>query len=134
MKTMAHSFLFTQAEVQQFIQSVGDKNLIYVDLEAAQSMGYKTIPIPPTMPMIVYKLIETPWKLHHPIIHRKQQCVYHQVMYIDHLYKGVITLEDQFKRHNYTFIKQTLQIHDNNGNALFTGTSHLIAGDQAENN
>jgi hypothetical protein len=133
MKTEAQSFFFTKAEVQQFTQSVGDKNLIYVDLEAAQSMGYKTIPIPPTMPMIVYKLIEIPWKLHQAIIHRKQQCVYHQVMYIDHLYKGVITLEEQFKRHNYTFIKQTLQIHGNNGIPMFTGISLLIAGDQAEN-
>lgn len=133
MKTKDHCFMFTKAEVQQYVQTAGDQNPIYIHLDVAQSMGYKTIPIPPTMPMIVYKQIETPWKLLHPIIHRKQQCVYHQVMYIDQYYKGIITLEEQIKRQKYTFIKQTLHIHDNNGILCFTGTSHLIAGDQTEN-
>ena len=133
MKTNAYTLLFKEADVRQFVQSVGDQNPIYHSLVAAQKYGYKTIPLPPTMPMIAYKLIETPCKLQHPIIHRKQQCEYHQVMYINQLYQGFILLKDQYQRHNLTFINQTLQIYDSNGILCFTGTSHLIAGDLFEN-
>jgi hypothetical protein len=133
MKTKSHSFLFTEAEVQQFVRLSGDQSPIYYSMAAAQSYGYEAIPIPPTMPMIVYKQIETPWKLKDPVIHRKQQCGYHQVMYIDQPYTGFITLTNQIQRHNQTFINQVLEIYDKNRALCFTGTSHLIAGDLTEN-
>ncbi|MCM3653629.1 MaoC family dehydratase N-terminal domain-containing protein [Metabacillus litoralis] len=134
MKTNAYPLLFKEADVQQFVRAVGDQNPIYLSLAGAHMYGYKTIPLPPTMPMIAYKLIETPWKLQHPIIHRKQQCEYHYVMYINQPYQGFIILKDQFRRHNLTFINQTLLIYDSSGILCFSGTSHLIAGDLFENN
>jgi acyl dehydratase len=129
MKSNMYPLLFKEADVQQFVQAVGDQNPIYLSSERAQSHGYKTIPLPPTMPMIAYKLIETPWKLKSPIIHRKQQCEYHRVMYINQTYQGFIILKNQLRRHNLTFINQTLQIYDSSETLCFSGTTHLVAGD-----
>lgn len=129
MKTNTYPLLFNETDVQQFIQAVGDRNPIYLSSAEAQLHGYKTIPLPPTMPMIAYKLIEMPWKLTSPIIHRKQQCEYHHVMYIDQTYRGFIILKDQSRRQNLTFINQILQIYDSSETLCFSGTTHLIAGD-----
>ncbi|KHD85566.1 FAS1-like dehydratase domain-containing protein [Heyndrickxia ginsengihumi] len=132
MQTKSYSFLFTKAEVHQFIHLVGDQNPIYYSDKTAKSYGYRTIPVPPTMPTIVYKIIKTPWKLTAPVIHRRQTCTCHQIMYIDQPYTGFITLTKHIQRQKKTFISQDLKIYDHNKQLCFTGTTELIAGDLLE--
>jgi hypothetical protein len=71
MKTKEHEIIFNKDDVQQFVQLIGDRNPIYQSSERAKDYSFETIPLPPTMPMIAYKWLETPWELKHPIIHRK---------------------------------------------------------------
>ncbi|HJV16796.1 MAG TPA: MaoC family dehydratase N-terminal domain-containing protein [Bacillales bacterium] len=128
MKTKDFTILFNKDNVHQFIKLIGDQNPIYQNIELARSHGYQTIPLPPTMPMIAYKEMETPWKMNHPVILRKQECVNHQIMYIDQPYIGHISIDDHFQRKQYTFIKQTLRLYELHGILCFEGISHLMAG------
>lgn len=129
MKTKDFSIIFHKEDVQHFVQVIGDLNPLYYDIEIARTCGYESIPLPPTMPMIAYKQIETPWKLQPPVILRKQKCINHQIMYIEKPYKGHILLSDTIQRNHYTFIKQMLLIYEMDGSLIFEGTSHMIAGD-----
>jgi hypothetical protein len=128
MKTKEYEIIFNKEDVQQFVQLLGDPNPIFQCQSEAKVYGFETIPLPPTMPMIAYKWIETPWKLQHPLIHRKQQCIQHQRMYIDKPYKGIVMITDQFQRQNLTFTKQTLHLYNKDGILYFEGISDLISG------
>lgn len=134
MNTNEHYFSFQVNDVQQFVTVLGDQNPIYSSVEVAQSHGYKTIPLPPTMPMIIYKKMDIPWDFHPPIIHRKQQFSYVQVMYIDQTYKSIVALTDVIQRKDRIFIKQELQIMNTSDEIVFKGTAHLIVGGIIEKN
>ncbi|MFJ7746825.1 MaoC family dehydratase N-terminal domain-containing protein [Peribacillus sp. NPDC097295] len=134
MRIENQTLLIKDAEVRQFIQLAGMMDSIYRIERVAKSFGYKTIPIPPTMPMIAYKLFDdNPWMLGDPIIHRKQRCEYHQVMYIDQPYDCILSLTDQSQHRGYTFVDQVLQIYDEKGTLCFTGTSQLMGGNGSDN-
>lgn len=133
MRKESRTLLIKDTEVRQFIQLAGKIDPIYRNEAAAKSYGYKTIPIPPTMSMIAYKLFDIDWRLPDPIIHRKQRCEYHQVMYIDQPYVCILSLIDQSERRGYTFVNQVLQIYDENGTLCFTGTSQLMGGNGDDN-
>jgi hypothetical protein len=128
MKTKEYEIMFTQEDVQQFVQLIGDQNLIYQSPERAKDYGLETIPLPPTMPMMAYKWIETPWELQEPIVHRKQKCIQHQRMYMDEIYRAIVEVTDPFQRQKLTFIKQTLYLYNNDGQLCFEGVSDLILG------
>lgn len=128
MKTKEYEIMFTQEDVQQFLQLIGDQNLIYQSPERAKEYGLETIPLPPTMPMMAYKWIETPWELQQPIVHRKQKCIQHQRMYMDEIYRAIVEVTDPFQRQKHTFIKQTLNLYNNDGQLCFEGVSDLILG------
>jgi hypothetical protein len=55
MKTKEYEIIFTQEDVQQFAQLIGEQNSIYQSPEGAKDDGSETIPLPPTMPMMAYK-------------------------------------------------------------------------------
>lgn len=129
MKTATYSFIFHEKDVLHFVQTVGDDNPIYQSVEEARKFGYETIPVPPTMPATAYQWIDIPWTLKEPVIHRKQQSTYHQVMYTNQPYKGEITITKKSRRNNYNFIQQELHIYDSNDTLCFTGISYLLAGD-----
>ena len=133
MKTERYAFLFTKEKVRQYSELSGEKDPIYFSPQAAQELGYKGTPLPPAMPFVAYRHIEIPWRLEGPVIHRKQECRQHQVMYTDQVYTGRVTLTNHSLRHNRMFIQQDLEIYDEQGNLCFTGISHLIAGDLIEN-
>ena len=128
MITKEHEIIFNKEDVQQFVQLIGDQNPIYQSSERAIEYGFETIPLPPTMPMMAYKWIVTPWELHHPIIHRKQKCIQHQRMYIDEVYRAIVEVTDPFHRQNLTFMKQTLSLYNRDGTLCFEGISDLILG------
>ncbi|WP_026565024.1 FAS1-like dehydratase domain-containing protein [Bacillus sp. UNC41MFS5] len=128
MKTKEHEIIFNKDDVKQFVQLIGDRNPIYQSSERAKDYGFETIPLPPTMPMIAYKWLETPWELKYPIIHRKQKCIQHQRMYIEEIYKAVVEVTDQYQRHNLTFMKQTLFLFNRDGKLCFEGISDLTLG------
>jgi hypothetical protein len=128
MKTKIHDILFKREDVQRFVNLLGDQNPIYNSIEKAKSYGFPTIPLPPTMPMIAYKWIKTPWQLEHPVIHRRQKCKNHHLLFIDQTYQGMIMLTDPIERNKLTMIKQTLHLYDGDGILCFEGESHLIAG------
>lgn len=129
MKTEAQTVRFHQEEVQQYIRILGDLNPIYESKENARNDGFRTIPIPPAMPMTAYRFFDIPWKMQPPVIHRKQQCLNHQQMYIDEEYRGFIELSDVNTRKGFTFSKQTLFLYDEAGNLCFSGISHLVSGE-----
>ncbi|MBB6447218.1 FAS1-like dehydratase domain-containing protein [Bacillus benzoevorans] len=133
MKTERYAFIFTKEEVRQYSELSCEQNPIYHSPQAAQELGYEGIPLPPAMPFAAYRHIEIPWTLKGPVIHRKQECRLHQVMYTDQIYTGSVTLTNHSSRHNRTFIQQDLEIYDEQENLCFTGISHLIAGGLNEN-
>lgn len=128
MKTERYAFLFTKEEVLKYSELSGVENPIFHSLEAAKDHGYKGIPLPPALPMTAYRHIDIPWELKEPVIHRKQECRLHQVMYANEIYTGTVTLTNHSSRQNRTFIQQKLEIYDDQENLCFSGILHLIAG------
>jgi N-terminal half of MaoC dehydratase len=128
MKTKEYEIIFTQEDVQPFVQLIDEQISIYQSPGGAKDDGSETIPLPPTMPMMAYKWIETPLELQQPIIHRKQKCIQHQRMYMDENYRAIVEVTNPFQRQNLTFIKQTLYLYHNDGQLCFEGVSDLILG------
>jgi hypothetical protein len=128
MKTKEQDITFNKEDVQQFVQLIDDRNPIYKSLEKAKEFGFKTIPLPPTMPMMAYKWLDLPWELQQPIIHRKQKCIQHERIYIDEIYRAIVEVTDPIQRQNLTFIKQTLYLYNKDGKLCFEGMSDLIVG------
>ncbi len=128
MKTKEYEIIFTQKDVQKFVQLIGEQNPIYHSPEGAKEYGFETIPLPPTMPMLAYKWLETPLDLQQPIIHRKQKCIQHQRMYMDEIYRAIVEVTSPFQRQKLTFIKQTLYLYNNDRELCFEGVSDLILG------
>ncbi|WP_144552019.1 MaoC family dehydratase N-terminal domain-containing protein [Bacillus sp. X1(2014)] len=128
MKTKEYEIIFTKEDVQQFVQLIGEQNSIYQNPEGAKDDGSETILLPPTMPMMAYKWLETPLELQQPIIHRKQKCIQHQRMYMDEIYRAIVEVTNPFQRQKLTFIKQTLYLYRNDGQLCFEGVSDLILG------
>lgn len=129
MKTNEQSISFNKEDVQRYVRILGDLNPIYESEKSAGEHGFRTIPIPPAMPMTAYRFFELPWKLQPPVIHRKQHCIQHRKMFIDEEYTGYITLSDVSKRKGYTFSKQTLFIYNGAGDLCFSGISHIVSGE-----
>jgi acyl dehydratase len=128
MKTKEYEIMFTQEDVQQFVQLIGDQSLIYQSPERAKDYGFETIPLPPTMPMMAYKWIESTWELQQPIVHRKQKCTQYQRMYMNECYRAIVEVTDPFQRQKLTFIQQTLCLYNKDGQLCFEGISDLILG------
>lgn len=128
MKTVKEEVFFTEDVVQQYVKNVGDDHPMYKSIENAQAFGYECIPLPPTMPTIAYRDIEVPWEFKPPIILRKQQCDYHEIMYVNQAYKATLTLEKPINRHHYTFVKQVLQLYDLKGTLCFMAISDMVVG------
>ncbi|MDR4949809.1 FAS1-like dehydratase domain-containing protein [Neobacillus cucumis] len=128
MKTKEYEIIFTKEDVQSFVQLIGEQNLIYQSPKGAKDDDSEPIPLPPTMPMMAYKWLETPLELQQPMIHRKQKCIQHQRMYIGEIYRAIVEVTNPFQRQNLTFIKQTLYLYRNDGQLCFEGVSDLILG------
>lgn len=128
MKTKEQRFIFNKEEVQDYVQLLGDTNPIYVSEVRAKQLGYKTIPIPPLLPMTVYASFEIPWTMQSPVILRKQQCEIHEKLFIDEVYTGFISLTDVRVRRGRTFSKENLFLYDKKGILCFHGMSELISG------
>lgn len=129
MKTESIEIVFREQDVRQYTKVTDDRNPIYTNMELAHSIGHQTIPLPPTMPMIAYKWIELPWTLKEPLIHRSQECILHQTMYINRPYFAQVLLKKQTIRKNYQVVNQILRIVDRDKALCFEGISQLIAGD-----
>jgi hypothetical protein len=128
MKTKEYEIIFTKEDVQPFVQLIGEQNSIYQSPKGAKDDDSEPIPLPPTMPMMAYKWLETSLELQQPIIHRKQKCIKHQRMYMDVSYRAIVEVTNPFQRQKLTFIKQTLYLYHNNGQLCFEGVSDLILG------
>lgn len=128
MKTGEVSIIFHQADVAEFMKVLSDLNPIYQSVEGAKSFGFKTIPLPPTMPLIAYKLLNLPWQLADPILHRKQECLYHQTMYIGETYRAHINLTEHTERKGFCLVKQSLVIVDEHGKLCFEGNYDIFCG------
>ncbi|NYF23181.1 MaoC family dehydratase N-terminal domain-containing protein [Sporosarcina sp. JAI121] len=131
MKTEKQTFIFQKKHVQEYVQVLGDLNPVYDSEESAQQLGFRTIPVPPAMPMTLYKSFEIPWMLQAPVILRKQQCINHRKMYIGEIYTGFISLSDVKVRKGHTFSKQTLFLYNHEGDLCFSGISQLVSGELA---
>lgn len=46
-------FTVERGKIQEFARAIGDDNPIYFSLTAAQSAGFRDIPIPPTFPIAI---------------------------------------------------------------------------------
>jgi len=128
MKTNEQSFIFHKEEVQKYVNTLSDPNPIYVSEVNAKQYGYKTIPIPPIMPVTVYHLIDIPWTMQSPVILRKQRCTMHVQMYIGETYTGFISLTDIKTRKEQTFSKETLSLYNTEGILCFQAISQLLSG------
>lgn len=128
MKTNEVIVKFTKADVQEYVGLLGDTDLIYQSIEAAQNKGFTTIPLHPAMPMICYKTIEVPWQSGDSIVHRRQQSIHHRTLYIDHNYIAQVILNNRSQRRGQIFMKQTLYIRDMDNSLCFEGISDLIVG------
>jgi len=128
-KTEKQSFIFQKEQVQEYVQMLGDLNPAYESETMAQKLGFQTIPIPPSMPMTLYKSFEIPWTLQAPVILRKQQCINHRKMYIDETYTGFISLSDVKVKKGHTFSKQTLFLYDEEEKLCFSGISQIVSGE-----
>lgn len=129
MKTAIESVVFTKANVIQYCEAIGEENRLYYCEKYAQSLGLRTIPLPPAMPLIMYQSFHIPWQTEGTMVHRKQTCHMHRRMFIGGKYSGYITLSDVVTRRNYTFSKQTLFITDHEGALCFEGEFHLVTGE-----
>ncbi len=129
MKTEKQVFIFQKEQVQEYVQMLGDSNPVYESETKAQKLGLQTIPIPPAMPMTLYKSFVIPWTLQAPVILRKQKCINHAEMYIDQVYTGVISLSDVRVRKGHTFSKQTLFLYNEEGDLCFSGISQIVSGE-----
>lgn len=49
-------------------------------------------------------------------------------MYIDEIYRAIVEVTEPFQRQNFTFIKQTLYLYNDEGQLCFEGESDLILG------
>ncbi|WP_019241230.1 MULTISPECIES: FAS1-like dehydratase domain-containing protein [Bacillus] len=127
-QTIEREVMFTEQDVHTFLNNLGDNHTIYKNKENAREFGYEEIPLPPTMPFIAYRELHAPWKFIEPIILRKQQCDYHQTMYVNRPYKVLLSLDKTTNRKPYTFVKQTLSIIDKNQKLCYSSVSHLVVG------
>lgn len=129
MNTAIISVVFTKADVRKYCEAIGERNQLYESEQYAKTKGLLTIPLPPTMPVIMYKLLTIPWAQAGVMIHRKQACTIFERMYIDEEYRGYLSLTDVVARKGYTFQTETLFIHDKYGNLCFKSTSHIVLSD-----
>lgn len=129
MKTEKQSFIFQREQVQKYVQMLGDLNPVYDCEESARQLGFRTIPIPPVMPMTLYKSFEIPWTLQAPVILRKQQCINYRKLYIGETYTGFISLSDVKVKKGHTFSKQTLFLYDEEEKLCFSGISQIVSGE-----
>jgi hypothetical protein len=128
-KTTTESITFTKADVLRYCEAIGEKDKLYENEQYALAQGLQTIPLPPTMPLVMYQLFEIPWNQMGLTIHRKQECFTIQRMFIEEQYTGYILLSDVVTRKSYTFRKETLYINDKSGDLCFKGTSHIVVSD-----
>lgn len=128
MKTKKQSIIFYKEEVHKYVHMLSDPNPIYESEDIAKQYGYKTIPIPPIMPVIIHHLFDIPWTMQSPVILRKQVFTIHENMYIDERYTGVISLTDIRSRKEQTFSKETLSLYNAEGILCFRAISQLISG------
>ena len=129
MKTEKQSFIFQKKQVQEYVQMLGDSNPAYESEATAQKLGFQSIPIPPAMPMTLYRSFEIPWTLQAPVFLRKQWCIHHTKMYIDEVYTGFISLSDVKVKKGHTFSKQTLFLYNEEGYLCFSGISQIVSGE-----
>lgn len=128
MNSTEQIIIFDRKDVQMFAQLIGDSNPIYKDIKSAKEYGFTTIPLPPTMPMIAYKWVKTPWQFQAPLIHRKQQGISYESMYIDVPYSAIVNLHVASKRKKFMLIEQTMLLYNDEDVLCFKGISNLIAG------
>jgi hypothetical protein len=128
-KTTTESITFTKADVLRYCEAIGEKDKLYENEQYALAQGLQTIPLPPTMPLVMYQLFAIPWNQVGLTIHRKQECFTFQRMFIEEEYTGYILLSDVVTRKSYTFRKETLYINDKSGDLCFKGTSHIVVSD-----
>ncbi|WP_147534665.1 FAS1-like dehydratase domain-containing protein [Bacillus marasmi] len=128
MRTEEVRVTFKTSDVSEFIKVMDERNPIYESVEKAQSYGFTSIPLPPTMPLIVYKQLDIPWTLTEPVIHRNQECKYHHQMYINQTYTASIRLDEQIDRKSYCIIKHSLLLFDDQQNLCFEGIYQIVCG------
>lgn len=129
MKTSTKLIVFTEKDVLRYCEAIGDESKIYQSEQYAKAQGLKTIPLPLTMPLVMYQLFTIPWRKEGLLIHRKQKCLTYQRMFIGEEYAGYLALTDDTSRKSYIFRRETLYIHDRSGNLCFEGTSNIVLGD-----
>ena len=115
---------------EHYCEAIGDENQLYQSEKYAKAQGLPAIPLPPTMPVIMYKFVTIPWKQDGVMIHRKQKCTTLQRMFIGREYTAHLVLTDVTSRRAYTFQKEILLIHDSFGNLCFEGISHIVLGEE----
>ncbi|KYG27369.1 FAS1-like dehydratase domain-containing protein [Priestia endophytica] len=121
------SILITKQDVQEYANSVDEKEGIYFSEEEAKQHGFASIPLPPSMPFLFLKPQEG---LFHGVVHRTQAFDYKQPLYIDTSYICEYTFEEVKRRHGYIFYEQKLTIFNEKGNQVATCSSTLIKGER----
>lgn len=128
MKTKEQSFIFHKEEVLKYVHMLQDPNPIYESEDIAKQYGYRTIPIPPIMPVTAYHLFDIPWTMQSPVILRKQRCTMHEQMYIGERYTGFISLTNIRNRKEQTFSNEILSLYNAEGILCFRAISQLLSG------
>lgn len=129
MKTAKQSIVFTKADVWTYCEAIGEHHPLYDNEQYAKDAGLVTMPLPPTMPVIVYKLLTIPWAKTGVMIHRKQRCIIYERMFINRKYTAYASVTDAVVKKGYTFQTETLFIHNERGELCFESMSDLVYGD-----
>lgn len=130
MKTEEISFVFTKEDVRKYCEAIGVERKLYTNEAYAKEKGLPTIPLPPMMPVITYKLLEIPWKQNGVMIHRKQECTTFIQLFIAKEYTTYLSLTNVVHRREYTFMQENLVIHDEWGRVCFSSTTHIAMVDR----
>ncbi|MFX3630819.1 MAG: MaoC family dehydratase N-terminal domain-containing protein [Ectobacillus sp.] len=121
----------SKQQVIDYAKAIGEQNPVYFSIEAARKLGYRTIPIPPALPIIFYRFFAIPWGKGKIWIHRSQRFTYKRQLYIDEPYECFIALEAVKERSGHSLYEQSLKGYNIRKELCFVCNTILVEGGNA---
>lgn len=111
-QTKWETFFVTYEDLQQYLMTIGETNLVYIDHRHARAVGLQDIPLPTTYLSLFWQDFHIPWLDNQPpFILNAKSFTYNEPMFINHEYHGQITLSTLRKRGNKQFAIHDFQIY-----------------------
>ncbi|GIO22758.1 MaoC family dehydratase N-terminal domain-containing protein [Oceanobacillus sp. J11TS1] len=117
----------TSKQIEQFCQTIDEKNPLYLDKHAAKKAGYEDILLPPTYPILFWQRLKIPWLIgDFTMIQSEQSFSYKQTLIANKRYHCQIDLKKLRTRGKQQFIVHRLSIVDKDKLAATSDTTMVL--------